>query len=156
MPDFSTIGCDLQRLLPMATLFEILHQRRTDTFQIAPSLFLNLGISTVFVLLLIFLLRFLLIRQVPDRPVFILYLLSGLLLELYVPAAMNGLDFTLGLFPGAVRMLLMNHWLLSFLHLNLILIAAIGAIGLIRGWRSYQVDRAEGQLCAPEIPGKLN
>ena len=126
------------------TLFEVLRQRRTDTFQIAPSLFLNLGISTVFMLLLIFLLWFLLIRQVPDRPVFILYLLSGLLLELYVPAAMNGLDFTLGLLPRAVRMLLMNHWLLSFLHLNLILIAAIGAIGLIRGGRSGQVGNPDG------------
>ena len=125
-------------------LFKALRQRRSETFKIGPSLFLNLGTSTVFVLLLIFLLWFVLIRQVPDKPVFIIYLLSGLLLAVYVPASANGVDITFGLLPPTVRVFLMDHFLSSFFSLNAILLAAIGAIGLIRGGRSGQVGNPDG------------
>lgn len=116
-------------------LFEAFRLRAADPSQISPRLWWQLGLSTVFVLLVIFMLWFVLIRYVPGRPVFIVYLLSGLLLALYVPAVFNGIDIPFGLVPREVHMFLAYYGLNSFRFLNLILLAAIGAIGLIRGRR---------------------
>ena len=111
-------------------------RQASETFQMVPRVLWSMGINFIFVLLEIFLLWILLIRNVPDRLVYIVYLFCGLLLVAYLPANLLGLDYQLGLVPNTVRFFLKNFGLHSFLILNSIMLAAIGGIGLVpQVWR---------------------
>lgn len=118
--------------LGLDALVEALRRRAADTFIMAPRIWGQLAANLIFVLAMIFLLWFVLVRSQPGRLIFGLYLVAGLLLVLYYPFYLSGLDLTFGLLPRAIRAIILYRGLLSYYSLNTIFLAATGAIGLLR------------------------
>ena len=98
----------------------------------APLAWAQLAISTGFVLTVIFLLWFVLVRSVPGRTVFVVYLVVGLILSAYIPLYLSGIDLTLGLVTPELRAFMMDRGMNSFLILHAITLFGIGVSGLVR------------------------
>jgi hypothetical protein len=112
--------------------FEDIRRRAADMAFIAPRLWLQLFLRAIFVIAMVSLLWFVVMRSKPGGMVHAIYLVIGLLLSAYVPMYLNGFDLALGFMSQGARALLLSLGLNSFFVLSSLFIAAVGGLGLAR------------------------